>query len=51
MTKPVIKPKEKRLFIDERMKMKKPTERTIVVRSIARPVEVSVFSTANCISS
>ena len=30
MAKPVIKPKEMRLFIDERVKMKKPAERTIV---------------------
>jgi len=35
MTKPVIKPKEKRLFIDERMKMKKPEERTIVANNLA----------------
>ena len=50
MVNPVIRPKDIRLFIDEIMKMKKPAERTIVVRSIARPVEVSVFSTATCTS-
>ena len=43
MTKPLINPKEIRLFIDERMKMKKPAERTIEVRRIAHPAEISIF--------
>jgi hypothetical protein len=47
---PVIRPKEMRLFIDEKVKMKNPAERTMVVSSIALPVEVSVFSTATFIS-
>ena len=47
---PVIRPKEMRLFIDEKVKMKKPAERTMVVSSIALPVEVSVYSTATFIS-
>ncbi|GIT03127.1 MAG: hypothetical protein CM1200mP28_03860 [Deltaproteobacteria bacterium] len=44
---PVIRPKEMRLFIDEKVKMKKPAERTMVVSSIALPVEVSFFFHSN----
>mgnify|MGYP000002178552 CR=1 FL=1 len=46
MVNPVISPKEIKLFIEEMVKMKNPEESTIVVSSMALPVDVSVFSTA-----
>ena len=41
ITKLGINPKEMRIFIDDKTKMKKPADRIIVVRSIARPAQIS----------